>query len=98
MWISQLNWDDVLPGNLRTMWLQVEEDLDYINYITIPRYVFTSNNNMVQIHGFADASQRAYGCCIYVRATFNDSHQYKLSHYHALNSVRHYYCVQHVKK
>ena len=33
----------------------------------MPRYVLTSANTQGEIHGFADASQRAYGCCIYYR-------------------------------
>lgn len=68
MWISQLGWDDTLPPNLHTVWYQVYDDLCNINNIAVPRYVFTTNDSMVEIHGFADASQRAYGCCIYVRA------------------------------
>ena len=40
-----------------------------IDSITIPRFVQTTSTSKVQIHGFADASIRAYGCCIYVRCS-----------------------------
>lgn len=33
------------------------------------------NAQKLQLHGFADASQRAYGVCIYIRSTNEDDHQ-----------------------
>lgn len=72
MWICQVGWDDNLPPNLLSMWSQVQDDMLNINKISIPRYVYTNSLNKVQIHGFADASQRAYGCCIYIRAVVDD--------------------------
>ena len=69
MWIKNISWDEKLPEDLIARWHQMCNDLSNINNISIKRYVFTSPNTKVDIHGFADASQRAYGCCIYVRAT-----------------------------
>ncbi|XP_075162510.1 uncharacterized protein LOC142235137 [Haematobia irritans] len=38
---------------------------------SVPIFVNTTSNSKVQIHCFADASEVAYGCCLYVRAIIN---------------------------
>ena len=43
------------------------QELPFINTIEVPSFVEIVPNMMFDINGFADASQRAYGCCIYVR-------------------------------
>ncbi|GBP10481.1 hypothetical protein EVAR_70789_1 [Eumeta japonica] len=67
IWLQNFDWDDIIQGDLKSMWLNIKEDLPYIETIEIPRYVFTTSEIRGEIHGFADASQRAYGCCIYFR-------------------------------
>lgn len=67
IWLQNFDWDDVIDGNLKSLWLEIENDLAFIENIEIPRYVFTSVEIRGEVHGFADASQRAYGCCIYFR-------------------------------
>ncbi|XP_049305956.1 uncharacterized protein LOC125776615 [Bactrocera dorsalis] len=39
-----------------------------LSTISIPRYVNVQSSAICQIHGFSDASIRAYGCCIYIRS------------------------------
>ena len=72
MWIKTLFWDEELPIQLKDLWFQLYNDLLFIYSISVPRYVFTSSETKIDIHGFADASQRAYGCCLYVKATLNN--------------------------
>ncbi|XP_075157710.1 uncharacterized protein LOC142230976 [Haematobia irritans] len=67
MWVQNIGWDDPLTEHLKSLWLQIKSDLNYIHKVEVPRYVLTSNDTLGEIHGFADASQRAYGCCIYYR-------------------------------
>lgn len=44
--------------------------------IVIPRQYFLNNENMkilkYELHGFSDASPEAYGCCIYLKAFFEN--------------------------
>ncbi|XP_041452005.1 uncharacterized protein LOC121405395 [Drosophila obscura] len=56
VWLRELGWDEDLPG-----------DLPAIQQIHIPRWIHVCPTAKVQIHGFCDASQRAYGAAIYVR-------------------------------
>ncbi|XP_046806844.1 uncharacterized protein LOC124419898 [Lucilia cuprina] len=54
--------------NLHTSWENFKTNLSKIDNIEVPRHVLTSSHSTSEIHGFADASMRAYGCCIYVRS------------------------------
>ena len=52
---------------METEWKSFKIELSQVDTINVPRFVDTTLNSKVQIHGFADASMKAYGCCIYVR-------------------------------
>ncbi|XP_037929892.1 uncharacterized protein LOC119664680 [Teleopsis dalmanni] len=67
LWLQKLDWDESIPMRLDTAWQAFKNDLKQLNLISIPRYVNLHFNVKCQIHGFADASVRAYGCCLYVR-------------------------------
>lgn len=70
VWQERLDWDEVLPMNLHTMWERYKRGLHLLNHLKINRYVtFKPNANDFEIHGFADASEQAYGACIYIRST-----------------------------
>ncbi|XP_037930865.1 uncharacterized protein LOC119665702 [Teleopsis dalmanni] len=73
IWIQNLSWDETLPPKLLTSWLNIRDDLYFLNSINVPRYVFTDSEIKSEVHGFSDASQRAYGCCIYIRTRLNDT-------------------------
>ena len=75
IWIQNYDWDDKLNEELKLLWLQIRDDFNFIRNIHIPRYVFTSLEVPGEVHGFADASQRAYGCCIYFRVAVNGKYQ-----------------------
>ena len=68
LWIQKLDWDESIPLSLDTCWENFKQNLLKLDQISIPRHVFTSADCSIQIHGFADASMRAYGCCLYVRS------------------------------
>ena len=69
LWILKLDWDESIPQHLHTDWQIFKETLSHIGEIQIPRYVNTTSDVKIEIHGFSDSSIRAYGCCIYVRTT-----------------------------
>ena len=68
LWQEKLSWDDPLPHQLQVDWLKFREQLSALNKITIPRYIL-AHTSSIQLHGFADASEKCYGCCIYVRSS-----------------------------
>jgi hypothetical protein len=69
LWTLQFGWDDPIPSGLEITWRQFTEDLRNIDKISIPRRVIGIHlPEALEIHAFSDASQTAYGTCIYIRA------------------------------
>lgn len=70
LWQLKLNWDESLPQSQYTQWFQNRSQLVKLNELQIQRCVLPVQDvKEVEIHGFCDASQSAYGACIYVRSS-----------------------------
>ncbi|RVE45814.1 hypothetical protein evm_009564 [Chilo suppressalis] len=69
LWQLKIGWDDILSEELHKKWCEFYESLYNMPPIFIDRNVLLTNATDVCIVGFCDASQTAYGCCIYARAT-----------------------------
>ena len=67
-WKLNIGWDETVPQDIYTEWIRYREDLESLNEIRIPRRVIGSEYINLQLHGFADSSEKAYGACIYLRA------------------------------
>jgi hypothetical protein len=72
-WLENLNWDEKLPSKLVETWCKIKEDIPLLSKIAIPRWVKISPESNIQIHGFCDASELAYGACVYVRVQNEDN-------------------------
>lgn len=72
LWTLNLEWDEAIPQNLHCEWNLLLKQLELVKNIKIPRHVL-HRAATIQLHGFADASSSAYGCCIYVRYTLQGS-------------------------
>ncbi|XP_012542665.2 uncharacterized protein LOC105840305 [Monomorium pharaonis] len=68
IWKLGIGWDEALPLDLFTLWSQFCEDMKFINEVSIPRYTMGHQCRVLELHGFSDASEIAYGACLYVRA------------------------------
>ncbi|XP_029171118.1 uncharacterized protein LOC114940560 [Nylanderia fulva] len=71
-WIQQLDWDAPLTRDDAAEWTRLEVELPLLEEIRVPRW-FQSDaaNNSQQLHGFCDASERAYAAVIYLRGVIN---------------------------
>lgn len=67
LWNLKLHWDESLPQDLHTKWKKYYEELQMLGKLSFPRTIVTCNIKNVQLHGFSDASEKAYGACIYLR-------------------------------
>ncbi|XP_020296284.1 uncharacterized protein LOC109861165 [Pseudomyrmex gracilis] len=68
LWQAGVQWDESAPQEIHTRWSGLKSQLTSLNQVQVPRGVkFRSDPHLVQLHGFCDASQRAYGACVYVR-------------------------------
>ena len=65
----KLKWDDVVPSDLRTQWDKWQLTVSSLQNLSIVRCVKPEdfNDSHVELHLFSDASEKAYGCCCYVR-------------------------------
>ncbi|XP_062704057.1 uncharacterized protein LOC134286461 [Aedes albopictus] len=73
LWKLLVNWDDPLPENLQTIWLEYRRNLSALESIRIPRWVgYTKECTTIEWHGFCDASDSAYGACLYLRCSYED--------------------------
>lgn len=68
LWIHKLNWDDQLPSEIIQTWSKIINSLSMLNELIIPRPVLCDSYKIVDLHIFSDASQTAYGACVYMRS------------------------------
>ncbi|XP_076676250.1 uncharacterized protein LOC143373173 [Andrena cerasifolii] len=54
--------------SVHTEWEGFQRQLASLNEINIPRRATFGMNDKVELHGFCDASEKAYGACIYLRS------------------------------
>lgn len=69
LWKENLKWNDPIPDNLLKSWKIFYEQLVLMPPIQINRNLKTCNAQQIQLLGYCDASQIAYGCCIYIKVT-----------------------------
>ncbi|XP_050543053.1 uncharacterized protein LOC126906529 [Daktulosphaira vitifoliae] len=76
LWQSRIGWDEPLSEELVNEWRSYSGDLLLLNSISIARRCGEIDNcTNIQVHGFADASLKAYGACIYLRCTNNNGNR-----------------------
>ncbi|GFX41203.1 uncharacterized protein TNCV_2219011 [Trichonephila clavipes] len=68
LWRSKLEWNDLLSAEEYREWQQFLESLENINNIEIPRRILVAFPKVIEIHGFADASERCYGAAVYCKS------------------------------
>nr|XP_034195185.1 uncharacterized protein LOC117611359 [Osmia lignaria] len=73
LWILGADWDQQLPENVCTMWQRFRGSLPQLDTLKIPRWTFASSepSTQMELHGFCDASQRAYAAAVYLRVNNN---------------------------
>ncbi|XP_015436991.1 PREDICTED: uncharacterized protein LOC107192287 [Dufourea novaeangliae] len=67
LWQSKVSWDESVPPMIHAEFRDFQSDLQSLRRVAIPRLVVRPNSTQVEIHGFCDASQKAYGACVYLR-------------------------------
>ena len=71
--VLSLEWDECIPDDLLKIWQRLITDLRETREICFPRSynAYSTNDKVVshELHGFSDASEDAYGCCLYLRSS-----------------------------
>ncbi|XP_063914810.1 uncharacterized protein LOC135131161 [Zophobas morio] len=71
LWKLKLNWDEPVPPTFQNAWTKFVNELKDLRNYNITRKLIISYPYMaVEIHGFSDASTKAYGAAIYIRVIY----------------------------
>ena len=70
--LERIEWDGELEGKLLKLWKTLLDELKFLSSVRIPRCYFQSNPVKVELHGFSDASHRAYAAVVYMRSLYSD--------------------------
>ena len=65
LWKLGVAWDDVLASRLSSIIEQWWGDRHKLSDLHFPRWLGGGDGGKVSVHMFCDASERAFGCCIY---------------------------------
>ena len=66
LWKTKVDWDDEIPASLQLDWSSYIDDLKKLECLAIPRWVKSTGSSGFLICGFSDASEKAYGACVYI--------------------------------
>ncbi|GFW33340.1 integrase catalytic domain-containing protein [Trichonephila clavipes] len=82
LWKIKLDWSEQLPPDAMEEWMNFYQKLSEVNNFKIPRCILLPATIRIEIHGFSDASERAYAAVVYIKC-FNESGNLKLDYYAA---------------
>lgn len=72
LWSLRLDWDESIPVDIHTVWFRHRAQLQKLSALKIPRKIVPKQPVEKQLHRFSDASESAYGACIYLRTVDAD--------------------------
>lgn len=68
LWNLGIEWDKSVPMHVYKNWNQIKSQLRLLEELQILRLIVTGDSeSQLQLHGFCDASKKAYGACLYFR-------------------------------
>jgi len=70
IWRLKLDWDKSIPLDLNTKWKRYERELHKLGNLSIPHLITTKDHHIrLELHGFADTSETAYGAYVPISAS-----------------------------
>ncbi|XP_056637704.1 uncharacterized protein LOC130445841 [Diorhabda sublineata] len=75
LWQAKLDWDtEISDPVILEKWHTFVNNLPKLSQLTIPRFIFLDKSiNLIEMHGFSDASLKAFGVCVYLRTIYSDN-------------------------
>jgi len=73
LWASKCDWDETVPTKILESWRHYRLQLPEIEKVTVPRWTQWGHHLLEkELHGFSDASTKAYAAVIYLRTVSVD--------------------------
>ena len=69
LWQTGVDWDGPIPEENNTLWTEFPEQLPTLEEVKIPRWLNSLKTSTLELHGFSDSSEKAYGAVVYLRST-----------------------------
>ncbi|XP_055843101.1 uncharacterized protein LOC129909944 [Episyrphus balteatus] len=70
IWRGKKDWDQELSEDIQERWKDFWKEITFLERFKMERWIGTSKDVRKEIHGFSDASEKAYGAVIYVRTEY----------------------------
>ncbi|XP_037932602.1 uncharacterized protein LOC119667384 [Teleopsis dalmanni] len=67
LWMLGIGWDTEIPPNLQAQWEEFKMRLPAVQKITMKRWTQHSENSLIELHGFEDASEAGYAAVVYTK-------------------------------
>ncbi|XP_055634322.1 uncharacterized protein LOC129774583 [Toxorhynchites rutilus septentrionalis] len=74
LWAKNISWDEELSPKDSEWWMEFRKELGLLKQLDIPRRVLSNPDRNYQLHCFCDASEKGYGCCVYVVGPDGEEH------------------------
>lgn len=70
LWKLNTRWDEQISSIILNSWLPFKNDLHLLRELRVPRCIsdVIDQNVTYELHGFWDASEKAYGACVYIKS------------------------------
>ena len=75
LWQLNVGWDEKVPLDIATDWEKWRQQIHLLTGHPVPwcYYSVGKSRISIQLHGFADASQKAYAAVVYLRVLYSDT-------------------------
>lgn len=67
LWREKVDWDSPVDERFVNKWQKIKSEFNLISTLQIPRWVNFKPNDIVELHGFCDASETGYAAAIYIK-------------------------------
>lgn len=71
VWMSGIDWDTLVEETTKNQWMQLRQEFATLSEIQIKRWIGVQAADDIQLHGFSDASEKAYSAVVYTRTVKN---------------------------